>query len=356
MRIKALYLKNFRNIEEVWIEFSGGVNWFSGPNATGKTNLLEALFYFVRASSFRTRHLNELILENKECASLEIFFTKYGIEQTLKLVINHEEKTFSHNQTSYKTALELLGILQGVLIKIDDINLISGAPQLRRSFIDLQLVQASPLYVHHLLRFQRALKHRNFCLKIKKVEPLESFESEMVRSSKFLWEARGALMERLKPLVQENYARLSGEELFEIRYDSYEGDYQELLTKNRSHEIRLGYTKEGPHRDELFFFIQGKPAKSFASEGQKRTAMMALKLAEWQNLYKMVGEKPLCAIDEWHSNLDKAHKKSLWKALEDLGQVFITTHEVELNQLRYQIQGELAISLDPKWHQNKESL
>ncbi len=356
MKINALHLKHFRNIEEVWIEFCEGLNWLSGPNAAGKTNLLEALFYFVRASSFRTRHLNELILTSKEYASLEIFFTKCAVEQSLKLIIRPEDKTLFHNQTSYKTALELLGILQGVLIKLDDINLISGPPQLRRSFIDLQLVQSSPLYVHHLLRFQRALKHRNFCLKTKQLGPLDSFESEMVRSSNFLWEARRALMERLQPLVQENYGRLSGEELFEIRYDAYRGNYQELLTKNRSHEIRLGYTKEGPHRDEMLFFIEGKPAKGFASEGQKRTAMMALKLAEWQSLHEIVGEKPLCAIDEWHSNLDKSHKRKLWDALEGLGQVFITTHEVEPHQVSHQIQGGLAISLNTKWHQDEEGL
>lgn len=327
MQINAVHLKHFRNVDEALVEFGSGLNFLTGPNASGKTNLLEALFYFVRASSFRTRHLSELIQQNKEHAFLEIFFTKFGVEQSLKLSLTPSEKSLFHNQTSYKTALELLGILQGVLIKLDDMSLISGPPAIRRSFIDLQLVQANPLYVHHLLRYQRALKQRNFCLKTQKLSAIESFEFEMARSSAFLWQERHALMNRLLPLAQAHYAKLAEGETFDLKYEPFTGDYLLQLAKNRPGDMRLGFTREGPHRDELQFFIQGRVAKVFASEGQKRTAILALKLAEWQKLHETVAEKPLCAIDEWHVNLDEQRKKKLWGTLEDLGQVFMTTPE-----------------------------
>lgn len=343
MHIQAIHLKHFRNVDEAWIEFCDGINWFSGPNASGKTNLLEALFYFVRASSFRTRHMSDLIQENKEHAFLEIFFVKYGVEQSLKLVINESEKLLFHNQTSYKSAIELLGILQGVLIRIDDISLISGPPPLRRSFIDLQLVQASPLYVHHLLRFQRALKQRNFCLKSKKLTAIEGFEWEMARSSAFLWQERKALVEDLKELSQQHFASLAGAESFSLKYEPFEGDYLKILQKNRAQELRLGYTKEGPHRDDLEFFIEGRSAKAFASEGQKRSAALALKLAEWQKLYNTVQEKPLCAIDEWQTNLDPSRKKNLEGVLGTLGQVFMTTPERPEKGEAYMINDRLSL-------------
>lgn len=344
MPICALHLKNFRNVEEAWVEFCEGLNWVSGPNASGKTNLLEALFYFVRASSFRTRHLEELVQQGKDHALLEIFFKKMGVEQSLKLVIAPGSKELFHNQTSYKTALELLGILQGVLIKLDDMSLIQGPPPGRRSFIDLQLVQANPLYVHHLLRFQRALKQRNFSLKMKKLSAIESFEEEMAKSAAFLWQERKRLMTRLLPLSQEFYERLAGQEAFDLRYKPYEGDYLALLKKNRSQEMNLGFTKEGPHRDELHFYIEGKSAKSFGSEGQKRTAMLALKLAEWHKLQESVFEKPFCAIDEWHINLDESRRKNLFAILQSLGQVFITTPEApEMGSLQ-KIQNSLSVA------------
>lgn len=347
MHIQAIHLKHFRNVEEAWIEFCDGINWFSGPNASGKTNLLEALFYFVRASSFRTRHTRELIQESKENAFLEIFFVKCGVEQSLKLVINESEKFLFHNQTSYKSAIDLLGILQGVLIKIDDITLIGGPPPLRRSFIDLQLVQASPLYVHHLLRFQRALKQRNFCLKSKKLAAIESFEWEMARSSTFLWQERKALIEDLQGLSQQYFASLAGEESFSFKYEPFAGDYLKLLQKNRSQELKLGYTKEGPHRDDIEFFIEGRSAKAFASEGQKRTALLALKLAEWRKLYNTVQEKPLCAIDEWQTNLDASRKKKLEDLFGAFGQIFMTTPERPQRGEAYMISDRLALYANP---------
>lgn len=356
MFIQAIHLKHFRNVEEAWIEFCDGINWFAGPNAAGKTNLLEALFYFVRASSFRTRHLSDLVQTDKPHALLEIFFVKCGVEQSLKLQIVDDQKLLFHNQTSYKTALELLGILQGVLIKLDDSGLISGPPQVRRSFIDLQLVQASPLYVHHLLRFQRALRQRNVCLKLKKLAAIEGFEWEMARSAHYLWQERTALLEELLPLSQAYFARLAGEEPFVMRYEAFQGDYLARLSKNRAQEVRLGFTKEGPHRDEIHFIIDDRPAKSFASEGQKRTATLALKLAEWQRLKETVQENPLCAIDEWQVNLDGTRKKNLRELLPELGQVFMTAPEMPEAGERRMISSSLALVLQPHRHNDKERL
>lgn len=287
MHIQAIHVKNFRNLDEAWIEFSARRNWFVGPNGSGKTNLIEALFYFVRASSFRTRHLADLVQKGGSAASIEIFFTKYGVEQNLKVVIQENGKLLFHNQTPYKTAVDLLGILQGVLIRQDDMHLMSEGPQNRRSFMDLQLIQSSPLYVHHFLRYQRALKQRNFCLKTKQLQGIEAFEAEMARSALYIWQERVKLVEELRPLIQNYFYTLASHESFSIEYSPFSGNYVELLSKNRLAELRLGFTKEGPHRDDLHFTINGLPAKTFGSEGQKRCAVISLKLAEF--LYLIPG-------------------------------------------------------------------
>lgn len=346
MHIQSLQLTHFRNLTKAFFAFSEGRNWFIGPNASGKTNLLEAIFYFIRASSFRTRHTEDLIKQGEAFAEVELSFVKWGVEQTLKFQIGPEGKQLFHNQTPYPSAIALLGILQGVLIKLDDISLINGTPPLRRAFIDLQLVQVSPLYVHHLLRFQRALKQRNFCLKTKQTKGLEAFEWEMAKSGAFLWSERLKLIEELKEPVQSFFSQLAGQELFTLQFEAAVKDaegYFARLGQTRAQELRLGFTKEGPHRDELLFFIDNRSAKAFASEGQKRTALLALKLAEWQRLKTVIGEAPLCAIDEWQINLDQKRMANLQELLTDLGQVFMTSPHTQPGQVLMEMESGLML-------------
>ncbi len=322
MAIKALTLKNVRCLKDETFVF-GKDNWVTGPNASGKTTLLEALVYFVRAGSFRTKRLQDLIARGSEEATIELFFDKCGVDQVLRLHLTPEKKSVVHNQTIYTSALQVMGIIQGVMVSADDGEILMGPPPVRRRLLDLLLAQADPLYVHHLLRYGRALKHRNACLKQQLRGPLDAFEAHMAVSATYLWNARDQLLKSLSQSTQRRFQKLFPAEL-SMTWNAGDPEFVEQLKKGREADFRLGYTRRGPHRDDIGFTIDGMEAKQFASEGQRRLAVFALKFAQWDWLNEMCVEKPFFAIDEWGQGLDQQHKGLLKEQLQELGQVFAT--------------------------------
>src|SRR5579885_1832498 len=159
--IVSLVLRNFRNYREAHVQFSPGVNLIHGRNAEGKTNLLEALYFLSTGRSFRTSRLDELILKGERFFFLEAVFIKDGIEQTLKVSFDGTSRHLQLNATVYRGFLHLLGLLPHILYTPEDTDLIRGGPNERRRFLDLHLAQIDPLYVHHWLRYNRAMKQRN---------------------------------------------------------------------------------------------------------------------------------------------------------------------------------------------------
>ncbi len=328
MQLKKLYLRNFRNYAEAEVEFSPRLNVFYGENAQGKTNLLEAIYLVSTGRSFRTQNLSELIRLGEPFFYLEAHAVRDGAEQTLKLSFDGQTRRLQMDGNSYASFHPLLGTLPSVLYTPQDTDLISGAPALRRRFLNLHLAQSDPLYVHHLARFWRAMKQRNCLLRSKHPETIEIWENEMAASGAYLHQARGAMLEEIKdPLLVES-RRLSGEkEAHEMRFHPTfsPATYLSQLQRSRPREKELGATLSGPHRDDLSLWIEGKEARLFASEGQKKTAIAALRLAEWSRLTARIGSPALLGIDDLGLHLDEARQKWLLGALHRLGQVFITT-------------------------------
>ena len=341
MILRSLYLHRFRNYEEAYIEFGPHVNLICGLNAQGKTTLLEAIHYLMVGRSFRASQNQELIKQGCSSFYIEGTFSKHGVEQKLRMSFDGKERKIIYNSTPLVATSSLLGILQGVLITPDDIQLIKGSPLLRRQFLDLQIAQIDPLYVHHLTRYTRAMRQRNQLLKAKQSTTMTSWEHEMSQSAAYLTLQRSQAIKDLQRECQSFHSYLTGNsDPLGLNYKTTQLEDATLperrqyqltqLQKNRIREMALGYTLTGPHKDDVLISISGKEARDFASEGQQRSCATALHLAEWHRLQRLGDVIPLMLIDDVGTSLDGSRKQRLLEQLKNLGQVFLTTTEEKL--------------------------
>jgi DNA replication and repair protein RecF len=324
--LKNLYLRNFRNYIEAEVHFSERINLLYGDNAQGKTNMLEAIYLVATGRSFRTESLPELIRAGESFFFIEAEIVRDGVPQRVQISFDGTNKKVQLDATTYSSFNPLLGILPSVLYTPYDIELISGSPAERRRFLNLHLAQSDPLYVHHLTRFWKAMKQRNCLLRTKISESVDCWEIEMAQSAAYIEKARQEMVMELNPLLKKQGQKLTQkEEIHELHLQlSASKAYLEQLKKNRNREMELGFTLTGPHRDDLSILIDQKLARSFASEGQKKTAIAALKLAEWERLTHRIGDRALMGFDDLGQHLDDTRQKLLRSSLNELGQVFIT--------------------------------
>lgn len=330
MSLKSLYLRNFRNYTETEIHFDLGINLIVGENAQGKTNLLEAVYLISTGRSFRTQTLSELIFQGETFFHLQAELFQSNVTQKIQISFDGQTRRLQIDANTYNSFQPLLGGLPLVLYTPQDTELITGAPALRRRFLNLHLAQSDPLYVHHLSRFWRAMQQRNCLLRAKNSKSLDCWEVEMAISGAYLQHARSAMIQELKePLCMKSTILSGHKESHELRfhpsYPATQEAYLHQLQKHRSREMDLGMTLTGPHRDDLTLLIEGKPARFFASEGQKKTAIAALRFAEWERLKERMAVTPLMGIDDLGLHLDGGRMKSLQEELAKLGQVFVTT-------------------------------
>lgn len=339
MRLKHLALFSFRNYREIKIEFFNGINIIYGENGSGKTNILEAIYFLALTKSFRTSSERHLVLNNENMFRIKGEFEKaqgrafecliaYTLTEGKRLVVNSQKiSKFS----------DYIGEVPTVLLAPSDLTLSQGSPQQRRRFIDLLLCQSHKLYLHHLIQYNRSLRQRNQILQSEKVDRqlLYSWEENLIRNGIEIIEKRTETIQYLSELVKGHYQSLSGkDDKIKIVYQSnVEGKngsdiktaYRRQFEISRAQEIESGYTKVGPHRDELLFLIKGKPMKTFASQGEHKTFIIALKLAEFLYLQKQRSEAPILLFDDIFGELDAGRIQLMLDQLSDFGQVFVTT-------------------------------
>lgn len=329
-KLSSLRLANFRIWSDANVEFAPNINLFHGKNAQGKTCLLESIWCCIAGRSFRTPNIKSLIQTNSPTASIELQFEKDTIHQSLKMHCLPTERRFFHNQTPCTTIAELIGILPGVVIAPDD-PLLIGPPQTRRLFLDLQLAQSDPLYARHLGRYNRALRHRNKLLRDRISNTLNCWDEEMSDAAQYIAEKRSQTATELMQAIATLHPKLSpGESEIAITYHTHASTKKDLLKKwndTKERDLHLGMTTIGPHRDDFSITLGGKEAKSFASEGQKKTCVTLLRLASWHRLKNITGQIPLLLIDDLATSLDSSRKSHLLNHLGELGQVFITSTE-----------------------------
>lgn len=335
MFVQSLYLKNFRNFEQSLVHFSPRINLIYGENAQGKTNLIEALYFLSTGRSFRTNRIHEFIREGEKEFYLEAHFIKDGIEQRLAIHFDGQTRKIQYNHTTYPGFTSLLGILPVVLYAPSDIDLINGGPAERRRFLDVHLAQIDPLYIYHLIRYHKAVKQRNCLLRQKQGSHLFPWESIMASSGHYLMHKRQNAIELFShPLQEAMYSLSENKENIQLLYESSLKISSEIpsileqIEKNRHKDLHLGQSLIGPHKDDLIISLDGKKAKIFSSEGQKRCSIGAIKTAEWHHLQSKMNTLPIMIVDDFSVHLDAERTRRWNKGMQAFGQVFLTSPNV----------------------------
>lgn len=348
MKLTNLQLQNFRNYESVQLEFTDGVHVFIGENAQGKTNLMESIYALAMTKSHRTTNDKELIGWNKEFATIKGTVEKTATKTNLELQFSKKGKIAKVNYLEQKRLSSYLGNLNVILFAPENLTLVKGSPQNRRKFVDMELGQMSSLYLYDLVEYNRVLKQRNTYLKqlaIKKKQPDEYLDvlSEMLSelASKIVFH-RLDFMKQLEALAIPIHDQLSlGREKFSVSYQAtipledgltpsqMKEIYIEQFKKNQTREADQATTLIGPHRDDLIFYLNEIPVQTYGSQGQQRSTVLSLKLAEIELMKLSTGEYPLLLLDDVLSELDDDRQTHLIKAIENKVQTFITTTSLD---------------------------
>lgn len=339
MVIKKLTLHNFRNYEDETFEFSEGLNVLLGKNAQGKTNCAEAVFYLCTGSSLRIRHDRQLIRHGESGAFLRAEAeSRYGA-LTLEADIYENKRELRLNGVKVSRAVDFLGNLNSVFFSPGELRLIQDGPDERRRFLNLSISQTSKEYASALLRYNRILDQRNNLLKERDVslvlETLPVWDEQLARYAAVIVRRRKQFLALLSPLAEEAHAFLTdgAEQLslgFDETYPDDEGEIAEKLLRGLSNsyerDLRLGFTTVGPHRDDVKIVIGGADARGYASQGQTRTAALALKLAEVEIFKQLAGEAPVLILDDVMSELDLSRRKKLLQKASRLQCILTCTH------------------------------
>lgn len=331
MYLKALRIRNFRNILDETVYFHPKINLILGENAQGKTSLLEAIYLLGTGKSFRAHSLHELIFFGKDYFLLEAEIEKLGISETLQIFYNHSSKKIQYNATQYRSFSQLFGLLPTVVMTPYDIQMISSMPSFRRKFLNLQMAQHDPLYIHHFMRYDLAMKQRNALLKAKKEDGIDIFEEQMALSAQYLIKKREEIIQSLEISTKKHLKTLKIFEDLTLKYlpSAPLKTFLNTLQKNRKKELMIGSTLQGAHRDDFLILLHQKKAKDFASEGQKTALLSALKFSEWEILNNHVEHTPILGIDDFATHLDPKKQELLQKSIHQFEQVFITSASIQ---------------------------
>ena len=342
MLIKSIKLKNFRNYDNLELDFNSKVNFILGQNAQGKTNLLESIYITSIGKSFRTNRDAEMIGFNKEFARVQAEFYKDGYDTSVEIIIDRSGKKFVKlDGVKIKKSSQLLKNVYIVIFSPEDLKLVKEEPEKRRKFIDRELCQIKPSYYDNLSNYKKALIQRNTYLKEKETEPsiLDIWDIQLAKYGSKVMLGRKEFIEKLNLISSKIHHNITaGKEKLSLEYApnaelfnnlKEQEDYlYETLRNSRENDLRQGNTSKGPHRDDMEFYINGINARNFGSQGQQRTCALSLKLAEISIIEEETGEKPTLLLDDVMSELDMQRQEFLVKALEDI-QLFITTAEMQ---------------------------
>ena len=347
MRVSKIALSGFRNYEFETAEFDPGTNVISGQNAQGKTNLLEAVYMLSLGKSFRTRFDRELVGFGYSGAEILADIESHGREQTVRILLQPgQAKKITVNSVK-KTASELAGTLNTVLFSPEDLNLIKEGVAIRRKLMDNAISQIRPRYAEYLAQFNKLYEHKSRILKDWREKPslldtLDDFSDGMCRAGAHIIRYRASFAQRLDEAAAPIHRDFSGNnEALSIEYQtvssvtdpmaSARDIYYELCEHQESHkraEIESGQCLSGVHKDDLSIKINGKSARSFASQGQTRTAALSMKLAEREIFLAEMGEYPILLLDDVLSELDVKRQEFVLNRIGG-GQTLITCCEDE---------------------------
>ncbi len=346
MKLENLKLVNFRNYESLSIDFNDGINIIYGKNAAGKTNILEAASLFSSGRSFRVKNEKDLILFEKDFSKINITFEAQKRKNTAEMIISDKKKLIKINEVPLERTSELLGFFSSVLFSPEEISLISGSPEGRRSFLNLYISSQRPSYYSSLKNYKKILKQKNILLKQGDNGTLSLWNEKLAENGARIMLFRKKFIDELIPYAAQFHKEISGDE-FTIKYNtSFAWDktetkeelYEKFLNaieKKKEAEMALGASLVGPHRDDMEFIINGKSAMNFASQGQQRTAVISLKIAQTQKIKDLTGEYPILLLDDIMSELDSRRRDFLVNKIKDMQVIITCTDPIKSENAKY---------------------
>lgn len=341
MRVNSLEVTNFRNYSHFFIDFDKDVTIFIGKNAQGKTNLIEAIYVLAVSKSFRTHINSQMILFDQEFSKIKAEIESIKSNKTLEIIIGQDFKKAKVDAKDILKTSEYVGHLNVVVFIPDDLSLIKGSPSNRRRFIDLELSKISPIYIYMINKYHYLLKERNKYLKslrgiVKKEIYLDVLDEQLAKLQVDIINKRKVFIEKIYEKIKPIYSSISSmNEQIEIKYDCFLKDdntYQNILDaykKNRQRDIKYMQSHVGIHKDDISITLDQKEANLFASQGQQRTIVLAMKIALIEVIKEEIGEYPVLLLDDVLSELDDHRKTMLLDLLNKKIQTFITTTSID---------------------------
>jgi len=346
MILQNIYLKNFRNYDDLNLEFNPHINIVLGNNAQGKTNLVEAIYVLALTKSHRIFIDNNLIKKNKKQSKIKGKIINNNIKSELEINISEDGKTFKINKNDIKKMHDYISNLNIIMFSPDDLEILKDSPDVRRKFLNTELGQIYNRYIIVLNNYNKLLKSRNEYLKklnsnvSRDFNYLSVLTTHLIDTGVILYKMRKKFIERINENIAaifENITTLPNLYLtYKTSFDITNLNEKEIKTmwynilrKQQEREILLGNTLVGPHRDDFLFMLGEDELKTFGSQGQQRMAVLALKLSEITIFQKYLDRNPILILDDIFSELDAKKRKNILKYVNTNMQTFITTTDIK---------------------------
>lgn len=335
MYIEKISLLNFKNYVELELSFSKQINLLAGLNGSGKTNLLDAIYCLCLTKSFLSSTDQQMIHTQQGFFSALGWFKENSKEFKLQYDFDGKKKSFTVDKKTYNKISEHIGKFPAIVLTPHDTDLIRNGAEDRRRFFDTLFSQADPVYLEALIRYTHFIKQRNALLKLASEGALvdrilmDAYDHNLLQSGKIIAEKRAGYIQRLLPIFQEYYTQLSPEhESTTIEYETnvLDADFEKIYKDSYSKDLILQRTNKGVHKDDFKFLIGSEPIKHYGSQGQQKTFVIALKLAQYELLKECTGHIPILLMDDIFDKLDDERIEKLISLVQKYvhGQLFIS--------------------------------
>lgn len=348
MYLKRLKIVNFKNFGAFEAEFSPKINSLTGPNGTGKTNILDAVYYLCFTKSYFASTDVQNIRHGENFMMLEgVFSDENGDRQVLMSLQRGAKKTVKRDGKQVERMGEYIGAYPLVIVSPADRDLIADGSSLRRKFIDGVVSQTSSQHLDAVVSHARIIELRNALLKTPSVTSLQIdvYDKAMIELGRKIYEGRQSFLERFVPVFKKTYSDISGGgEQADITYTSiFENpDAGEILHAARARDLMVGFSTTGAHKDDLKFTLDGYPVKNYGSQGQQKTFLTALKLAQFHFITSLTGRKPILLLDDIFDKLDSRRVEYIMSLVngDTFGQIFVSDTQPERIRELMRAQGE----------------
>ena len=343
--LKQLSLLNYKNLAQIEFDFDAKINCFVGKNGVGKTNILDAIYHLAYGKSYFNPLAVQNIKHGEEFFVIDALLEKNNKEEKIVCSLKKgQKKTIKRNGKVYEKLSEHLGLIPLVIISPSDADLIIDGSETRRKFIDSVIATLDNTYLQLLIQYQKTLAQRNALLKYFALnqtfdaDNLSIYNEQLSNSGQLIFEKRKQFLADFIPIFEKHHTNISGgNEKVALKYESqlFEKDLMSLLEESLQKDRIIQYTSAGIHKDDLIFEIDGFPIKKFGSQGQQKSFLIALKLAQFEFMKKQSGELPILLFDDIFDKLDETRVQKIVTMVNDavFGQIFISDTHAERTEL-----------------------